>query len=55
LVAASCKEIAKANKMILSQNGELYYQFELEYPEYPLQDIDSHPTSAGAFLNACIF
>lgn len=38
--------------MILSQNGELYYKFELEYP---IQNIDSHPTSSGTFINACIF
>ena len=55
LIATSCREIAKSNKMILSKNGELYYQFELRYPEYPLYDVDSHPTLEGAFLNACIF
>ena len=55
LIATSSREIAKANQMILSKNGELFYLFKLNHPEIKLNDEEAHPTKAGAFLNACIF
>ena len=55
IIKKSCEELAAYNKMILSKNGELFYKFNLQFPELRLYDEEGHPTKAGAFMNACVF
>lgn len=55
IIKKSCEELAAYNKMTLSKNGELFYKFNLQFPELKLYDEEGHPTKAGAFMNACVF
>ncbi len=55
LINESYELAARNSNILLSLNGNLFYQFFLDYPEISLLEDEIHPNQNGAFVNACVF
>lgn len=55
LIKEVYKLVANKNNLIVSNNGEKYFEVRTKNPEIELYEDESHPNVNGAFLNACIF
>lgn len=55
LINSAYESVASSASIQLTDNGSRFYQILKNYPDINLYEDESHPSTLGAYLNACIF